>query len=313
MLEVDMMTRNHARIILLTAGLIWGFGFIANKFILDNGWDDSQLLFVRFFSATVSIFIIFFKKTIKSDIDTIKIGLFLGVFLFLGFFFQTWGLEETTPSKNALITAGYIIALPIIIYIFERKLMGLKSFLAALVTFFGIVIITVNFNEINQPINIGDSLTFIGAIFWGLHLYLLGKYAKFKDPIQLMAYQLLMVSFLSFIAMMIKAGFPSVNYRDWDSLKVLLSGIGIGFFASFVGFVFQSVGQRYTHASEAAILISTESVFGPIFAIIFHFDIFSIKLLFGMILVFMGIMLSEVDVLQVFKKIKKRKNVIRSS
>lgn len=298
------MRRNLARIILLSAGLIWGFGFVANKFILDNGWDDSQLLFVRFFSATISIFLIFFSKILKTDKDTIRKGLFLGVFLFLGFFFQTWGLEGTTASKNALITAGYIIVLPIIIYIFERKFVGFKSYIAGFITFLGIVIITVNFNNLGSGILIGDVLTFIGALFWGLHLYLLGKTAKTNDPISLMAFQLLMVSLLSFIAMMIKADIPNVNLREWDELKILLSGIGIGFFASFIGFVFQSIGQKHTHASEAAILISTESVFGPIFSILFYHEIFTYKILFGMVFVMIGILLSEIDVQSLYKKMR---------
>lgn len=305
------MKRNFARVILLSAGLIWGFGFVANKFILDNGWDDSQLLFVRFFSATVSIFLIFITRIIKTDKDTIKKGLFLGIFLFLGFFFQTWGLEGTTASKNALITAGYIIVLPIIIYIFERKFVGMKSYIAGFITFVGIVIITVNFENIGSGILIGDILTFIGALFWGFHLYLLGKTAKTNDPITLMAFQLLTVSLLSFIAMMIKADFPTVNLSEWKEVRVLLSGIGIGFFASFVGFVFQSIGQKYTHASEAAILISTESVFGPIFSILFYHEIFTYKLLFGMIFVMIGIFLSEVDVQTLYRRMRLKRRSLK--
>ncbi|MGE4571440.1 MAG: DMT family transporter [Candidatus Izemoplasmatales bacterium] len=300
------MNRNTARIILLTAGVIWGFGFVANKYIIDSGWDDSQLLFVRFFSATASIFLIFFKRIIKTDRDTLEKGLFLGIFLFLGFFFQTWGLEETTPSKNALITAGYIIVLPLIIYLFERKFVGYKSYIAGFLTFSGIVIISVDFQKWGSGLNIGDVLTFIGAIFWGIHLYLLGKTAKKKDPITLMAFQLLTVSILSYIAMMIKAGHPRADLNDWNSLKIFLSALAIGFFASFIGFVFQSIGQKYTHASEAAVLISTESVFGPIFSIIFYNELFSMKLVFGMAFVFMGILLSEIDVVQVFKNYKSK-------
>jgi len=302
------MNRQFARIILLTAGLIWGFGFVANKFILDNGWDDSQLLFVRFFAATVSILLIFYKRIISIDNHTKFTGLFLGVFLFLGFFFQTWGLEGTTASKNALITAGYIIVLPIIIYIFERKFVGYKSYFAGFITFLGIVVITVNFKNLGEGINFGDILTFIGAVFWGLHLYLLGRTAKKKDPISLMAYQLIMVSILSFIAMMIRGGIPPVDFNDSHSVMILASACLIGFFASFLGFVFQSVGQKYTHASEAAILISTESVFGPIFSIIFLNDPFDGKLILGMIFVFIGIMMSELDIVQIFKNNRYRKD-----
>ena len=56
------------------------------------------------------------------------------------------------------------------------------------------------------------------------------------------------------------------------------------------------IGQKHTNESEAAILISTESVFGPIFAILFYNDPFNLFLLFGIILVFLGIVLSEINI-----------------
>ncbi|HPJ23893.1 MAG TPA: EamA family transporter, partial [Bacillota bacterium] len=124
------MNRNLARIILISAGAIWGIGFVANKFVLDNGWTESQLIFVRFFTATVLIFLVFLKRIVKTDRRTIFSGMFLGIFLYLGFFFQTWGLNHTTASNNALITAGYIVLLPLIVYIFERTRVPNKTFVA---------------------------------------------------------------------------------------------------------------------------------------------------------------------------------------
>lgn len=298
------MNRNLARLVLLSAGVIWGAGFIVNKYVLNSGWDDSQLLFVRFFTATVFIFLIFFKKIIKTDKDTIRKGLFLGLFLFSGFFFQTWGLENTSASNNALITAGYIIFLPLIVYIMEKRMVHKRTLIAAAITFIGIIVISVDFRNI-ASINIGDIYTFIGAIFWGAHIYLLGIHAKKKDPVVLMAFQLLVVSVLAFIAMMFKAGIPEVNFADWNSSKILLAAVLIGFFASFIGFTFQSIGQKHSNETEAAILISTESVFGPILAVFFLNEVFDFRLAIGIILVFGGVLLSEIDILNVIRKRKR--------
>lgn len=299
------MNRNLARIVLLSAGLIWGIGFIINKSVMNNGWDDSQLLFVRFFTASIAIFLIFIKRIIKTDKDTIKKGLFLGLFLFFAFFFQTMGLEKTSASNNALITAGYIIFLPVIVYIMEKRRIGRQALVASLVTFVGIVIISIDFNDMTS-INLGDVYTFIGAIIWGFHIYWLGKYAKEKDPVVLMAFQLLVVSVLAFIVMMIQGGFPEVEFNNWNSLKLLVGAVAIGFFASFVAFTFQSIGQKYANETEAAILISTESVFGPILAIYFLGDELSVKLVLGIVFVFVGVILSEIDILQLIRNRKQK-------
>ena len=299
------MNRNLARIILTTAGIIWGLGFIGNKYILDSGWNDSQLLFVRFLTATIVIFLIYHKRILKTNIDVIKKGFFLGIFLYLGFLFQTWGLVHTNASNNALITAGYIVLMPIIIYIFERTTIPKKTVFAGAITLLGISLITVDFNELT--ISFGDSLTFIGAFFYALHIYFLGKLTKKVDLFVLMSFQLLIFSFFATIMMIFRGGLPSVDFSSFDSYKLLILAIIIGFFASFVAFLFQSIGQKNTNEAEAAILISTESLFGPVFAILFYKDPFNLLILFGIIFVSLGIILSETNFIQEYfnKKVKK--------
>lgn len=289
------MNRTLARTVLITAGLIWGIGFVVNKVILDFGWTASELLFVRFLTATIAIFLIYWKRIIKTNRETIKWGLFLGVFLYLGFYFQTWGLEHTTPSHNALITAGYIILLPIIIFAFDRKHVPFKTIMAGIVTLVGISLITVDFNSIESGVNIGDILTFVGTFFYALHIFFLGKKTKQVDLFVLMAFQLLLFSVIALVVMIIQGGMPPVDFTNLESSMYFILAIVIGFFASFIAFVFQSIGQKNTNEAEAAILISTEGLFGPIFAILFYGDEFNLFILFGMIFVFTGIVLSEID------------------
>lgn len=296
------MNRNVARIFLISAGLIWGLGFIGNKYILDSGWTDSQLLFVRFVSAAFFINLIYIKRVLKASKQLIITALFLGIFLYLGFFFQTWGLEYTTPSNNALVTAGYIIMMPAIAYLFEKRKAPKNTVIAGFITLIGISIITVNFRDLT--IAFGDILTFIGAMFYAVHIYFLGKYTKKYDVFALMAYQLISFAILSTSVMFIVDGFPTISTHPQGTFNLYILGILLGFFCSFVAFTFQAIGQKHSNEAEAAILISTESVFGPIFAILFYNDPFSITLLIGMILVFAGIVLSESDV----SKLKNRFN-----
>ena len=211
------MNKNLARIILTSAGLIWGLGFIANKYILDSGWNDSQLLFVRFLTATIVIFLIYYKRIFKTNIYVIKNGIFLGVFLYLGFVFQTWGLVHTNASNNALITAGYIVLMPVIIYTFERTTIAKKTVFAGAITLLGISLITVDFTELT--ISFGDSLTFVGAFFYALHIYFLGKLTKKVDLFVLMSFQLLTFSFFATIMMFARGGLLDVDFSSFDSYK----------------------------------------------------------------------------------------------
>ncbi|XMB71848.1 DMT family transporter [Mycoplasmatota bacterium WC30] len=307
------MNKNLARIILIAAGAIMGVGFVVNKFILDNGWNESQLIFIRFFIATILIFLFYFKRIFKTNIQTIKSGLFLGVFLYLGFYFQTWGLNNTTASNNALVTAGYIVLLPLIVYIMEKTKVPKKTIIAGFITLVGIGLITVDFKDLSN-IALGDYLTFISAFFFALHIYFLGKKAKQVDLFVLLAFQLLIFSCLAFIVMMINGGFPAVDFQDFDSSKLLYIAIIMGVFGSFLAYVFQGIGQKNTNASEAAILISTESLFGPLFAILFLDEGFNAMFIVGAFLVFAGIVLSELDINNFVKSINmKRKKLFKDS
>lgn len=298
------MNKNLARIILITAGAIWGIGFVANKFVLDNGWSESQLIFVRFFTATIMIFMFFLKRIIKADRKTVLYGLFLGVFLYLGFFFQTWGLNNTTPSNNALITAGYIVLLPLIVYLFEKTKVPTKTIIAGFVTLIGISLITVDFSDLSN-IASGDYLTFIGALFFAFHIYFLGKMTKKVDLFVLMAFQLVSFSSIALVVMLASSGFPIVSFHETLDLQILGVAVLMGAFGSFLAFVFQGIGQKNTNESEAAILISTESLFGPMFAILFYNDPISFPFIIGMFLVLCGIVLSEIDIKN-FRKYKVR-------
>ena len=75
---------------LFIVAIIWGGGFVATQAALDGGLTTSQIMTLRFFISAVLMTVIFFKQ-IKNNISmgTIKVGVILGICLFLGFFLQT--------------------------------------------------------------------------------------------------------------------------------------------------------------------------------------------------------------------------------
>jgi drug/metabolite transporter (DMT)-like permease len=289
--------------ILLLAGFFWGFGFVGNKVVLDAGWTDSQLLFFRFIIALVIMFAFQFRKILAADKKTFIRGLILGVFLYLGFFFQTWGLVHTTASNNALVTAAYIILLPIVTYVVEKKHVDWVTKLAGFITFFGVAVIAVDFNDLT--IAYGDVLTLVGTVFYAIHIYLLGKSSKKMDAFLITFFQLITFVVFAFIVMMSNAGLPDFTLKTIGGFNITLVVTVLAFFASFLAFYFQTVGQKFTNESEAAILISTEAVFAPIMAIMLLGDPFSMKLLFGGILVFIGIVLNELDLSVIIQRNEK--------
>ena len=98
-------------LLLLIAALIWGSSFIVMKSAVDF-LTPAVLLFLRFSLAAILLSLIFIKKIKNLNFQQIKGGLLTGGCLFAAYYVQTWGLNYTTPGKNAFLTAVYCAIVP---------------------------------------------------------------------------------------------------------------------------------------------------------------------------------------------------------
>ena len=67
----------------------------------------------------------------------------------------------------------------------------------------------------------------------------------------------------------------------------------LALFATAGALLLQNVGQRYTPAAPAAILLSLESVFGVLFSVIFYHETVTARLAMGFGLIFLAVIISE--------------------
>ncbi|GMQ65382.1 DMT family transporter [Vallitalea maricola] len=276
--------------LLFIVAIIWGSGFIASKIALNMGATPILILTLRFLTAAIMLSIIFFKhlKTIsKSDIMS---GFIVGLFLFLGFIFQTFGILYTTPSKNAFLTGVNVIIVPFLCWILYCKKPLLKSFLSAIICFIGIGLLTL---DTATGVNLGDLLTLICAVFFALHIVFNGHYSKKINPIKLSIIQMYVAFILSLISFIVM----DINTVKIDiTLNAILAILYLGIFCTSIAFFIQTYAQKKVPANKAAIFLSTESVFGTIFSVILLKESPNIKLILGCIVIFIAILISEVDV-----------------
>lgn len=269
---------------LLSVAIIWGFGFIAVKIGLNSGMSPFYLLFLRFTVAALCLLPFQIKKLKKISLQTWKRGSLLGVFLFLGFGFQTIGLSYTTTSKNAFLTAVNVIIVPFLVAALTKKRVDRYSLGAACMCFIGIGLLTLNDS---LTINIGDILTLICAVVFAAHIVTTSLIAKHEAADTLVFIQMLIAAVLSLISTFI--------FRE-TLILTLRSGLAIiylGVMSTMLAFFLQTVGQKYAHATKAAILLSTESLFGALLAVLVFKDPFLPQMLVGCILIFGSIILSE--------------------
>ena len=279
------MKRYKGEIILLLTSIMWGGGFIATEFSLGS-MTPLQVMTIRFLIATIILCSVFFNQLKQISKSTLKKGTLAGFFLFVGFVFQTVGLKYTTVSNNAFLSAIAVIFVPIIGIFLGRKI-DRYGIIGTILTVIGIAFLTIKGSL--TSINIGDVLTILGAMFYAIQILLVDMFAKEEDVTVFTIVQITMCFLFSLITMLIRGDlFFNITFNSGGGV------IYLAVFSTAIGLFLQVLGQKSTTETRAAIIMSTESVFGTIFAIILLNQALTIKVIIGCIIIFIAIIISEV-------------------
>lgn len=272
---------------LLLVTVIWGSTFVIMKTSMD-GITPMYLLAYRFTVAVIGLVIVFWKKIKTITRNEIKYGSILGVMLFISYYFQTYGLKYTTASKNAFITTLYVIIVPFLHWLFNKVKPAKNNIIAAVIAVIGLALLSL---KGDLTVNFGDFLTFICGIFYALHMVFVDRYTTSYDPIKLTIVQMTAGGVCYWIVALLFEG--PCDLSVFADTELLLSVLYLGVISSMICYLLQIVGQTYLSPSTSSILLSFESVFGLIFAVIFLKEEITVKMLIGCALMFGAAILAE--------------------
>ena len=137
--NAPLQQRLFADFMLLVICAIWGSTF----FMVDQAVEIMNVLvFIayRFSIALIVLLFIFGYKmlTIKIHWKDLIRGLIIGIFLFAGYVFQTFGMDlGTSPGKTAFITGLYVVLVPIFAALLLRKKPHPLSWVAVVIAVLG--------------------------------------------------------------------------------------------------------------------------------------------------------------------------------
>lgn len=267
----------------LTA-IIWGSGFVATAIALEH-YTAYQSMAVRFLIGGILLALIFYKKLKAITKTTLMKGSILGLILYLAFALQTVGLQFTTPSKNAFITAVNVVIVPLIGFIFYKKKIDRYELIGAILALIGIGFLSL---QLTSAINLGDFLTFLCAIAFAFHIFYTARFVKHEDPISLTVIQMLTAAVIGWIAIGLK-GELHMSLQKEGMLMLLYLGI----FSTAIAFLLQTAAQKFMSETKAAIILATEALWGTIFSIIIIKEIITGRMIIGGTLIILAILLSE--------------------
>lgn len=272
------------RVALVLTTLIWGTSFIIMKDTLDTV-PTLWLLAFRFTGAAVLMALFGVQQLKKLDRGYLKGGVVMGVFLCVAYIVQTFGLVYTTPGKNAFLTATYCVIVPFLWWFFNRKKPDRYNLSAALICFIGMGMVSL---QDDLSIGLGDALTICCGLFYALHIIATAKAAEGRSPILLSMIQFATAAVICWIAAPFSAPMPrGIPAASWYSIAYLC------FMCTGVCFLLQTIGQKYTPPSAAAVILTLESVFGTLLSILFYHEQLTLRVAVGFVLIFVAVLISE--------------------
>ncbi len=287
------MTKSISLWSALLCTFIWGTTFIAQ----DTGMDKiGPLTFngTRFLIGFLSIIpfaILYERKKIISEINKdkklfYKLLFWVGTFLFLGTYVQQAALLFTDVANAAFFTIFYVPMVPIILFFVYSKSLHWSIWPSVLFCIAGVYLLS-DFS--NATVRLGDSLVILCALFWSLHIILIGSFIKnFNLPLFFGALQALLVSFFSITFAIFFETITIPNILN-ESLSILYAGALSG----GIAFTLQIYAQKNIAPAPAAIIFSLEGVFAAIAAWIILGQILGINNILGCIFILSGVLLSQ--------------------
>lgn len=254
------MSRPLATALLLICTMFWGFAFIAQKSAMDS-MGPLSFAGVRYLLGGLLVLPLAFYERRRKPIALTRIHwLFIAAMstvFFLGSWLQQAGLATTTATNGGFLTGLYVFFVPLLGYVLFRTRPHPVIFIGVPMALIGIYYL--NGGGLDS-FNSGDWLIVGSAVFWALHVILLGHVARLTGlPVFVSAISFLFAGFVaSAIALGTEA--PTLEAISAGWIEIVYAAV----LSTAIGFTFQAIGQQHVPPANAAIILSAESLFAAI-------------------------------------------------
>ncbi len=279
---------------LFLTAIIWGFAFVA-QFYGAGEVGDFAMNGLRFPLGTISLLPVMLifergKASRKERKKTVIASVLAGSVLFVASTLQQIGITVSgSVGISGFLTGLYTIFVPIACYVFFKKKTGFNVVISAVLAVMGIFMLCIK-PGVGFSFGFGELLLLIGAFFWTAHVVIVDRCGKDIRSLHFCVGQFLVCSVWSVITMVIFE-MPTIEGIRAAAVPILYAGIlSVG-----VAYTLQVIGQKRADPTFASIVFSTESVFSAVGGALFGIDSISVVGYMGCILIFSGIVISQLD------------------
>ncbi len=292
-----MSKSKSATLGVLFVSFIWGVEFV----LIHNAialLEPHSFNAVRFGIASLFVGLCMGYWKIRGGFNwrMLRHGCLLGLLLYLGFTFQTFGLLYTSVSNCGFITSLNVMLVPIIALFLLGERLRLLTVFGVGVAAAGLYFLTA---AGDAPFNFGDLLTLICALMFALHIVYTGKYGREHGALALTLVQLLTVSVLSLGSALVS--------EDWQRLldpgvvgnpDVLFAILVASILGTGLAVMIQTLAQGHLSSTRVALIYSLEPIFAALTAFLILNEQLPAAAGLGAAMILAGILLAELPTLR---------------
>lgn len=282
------MGRIQANALLVLTAIIWGTTFVVQQ-VGTGGLEAITFTGTRMLVGGIFILPLAIRQFGKvhpgehrfTRLDWLGIVL-TGIVLFTAAALQQYGIFYTTVTNAGFLTALYVPLVPVISFFLLRRRVHWSVWPASICCVVGTYIMS---GAQGVELRVGDLWVIGSSLFWACHVILVGTMAvRTRAPLVVACGQFFVCGVCGIVLGLVV---EQPGLADFNS--ALFGILYAGLLSTGVGFTLQVVAQRFTHEADAAIILSSETVFAAVAGFIFLSERLSVVQVSGAVLIFSGI------------------------
>lgn len=241
---------------IVVASTLYGSTFVLVQDALDHT-TPSSFNFLRFGLAAVVLAPLAIRRGWRgpaprerdSSRTMLRAGAAIGAVAWAAYLAQNVGLEHTTTSNSAFITGLFAVFTPLLELVIFRRRPRTTIVAAVGIAILGLLLLT----GASPTGNVGDAVTLVGAVFFGMWFVQIGLFTPRFDVFTLVAVEVATVALLSAPVAVVQ-GFGELDTAVL--FAVAFTGLG----CSGLAFCLSTWAQRRVEPSRASIINLLEPV-----------------------------------------------------
>jgi drug/metabolite transporter (DMT)-like permease len=195
---------------LLSVSAAWGMAFVVMKDAIERQ-SVNNFLFTRFTLAVVVMIAI--KPRVLQQLNRellVRAGS-AGIFLSLGYIFQTLGLARTGAAITGFVTGLYVVFTPLLASFFLKERLTKVIWGCVALATVGLGLLSIR----GFSVGFGEMLVLASAFFFAAHIIALGKWSSGRDAYAMTVVQLAVCALMSGLASIPEGYAAPPDYGVW--------------------------------------------------------------------------------------------------